>query len=106
MGDQMLRANIGGRALAGLAKAGVLLRRPYDPDRLTLHQTWRSAELPRRYADFRDSWLKHNPGWKYRFWSDADLRRLVATHRPEFLPTFDGYSDPICRIDAAQIGRA
>lgn len=64
-----------------------------------LHQTWKTANLPPRYAAFADGWRYHHPGWEYTLWTDADLRQLVAQRYPDFLPTFDSYVDPICRAD-------
>jgi len=68
----------------------------------TIHQTWKTAELPDRFMAFARSWRVHHPRWSWRLWSDADLRAFVATHEPAFLATYDAYVHPICRVDAAR----
>jgi mannosyltransferase OCH1-like enzyme len=41
-----------------------------------------------------------NPGWEYRFWTDADNRALIKEKFPESLAMFDGYTSAILRADA------
>jgi len=67
-----------------------------------LHQTWRDRAVPERWQPLRASWRRHHPRWEHRFWTDADLRRLVADHYPGFLRAYDAYEHPICRVDAAR----
>jgi len=67
-----------------------------------LHQTWKDARVPERWRGARASWRAHHPGWEHRFWTDADLRALVARHDPDFLPVYDAYRDDISRVDAAR----
>jgi len=47
-------------------------------------------------------WKKTHPEFEYKFWSDADNRALVAKEYPWFLPTYDAYTHPIQRADAAR----
>ena len=68
----------------------------------TIHQTWKTHSLPAALRPLRESFRKHHPGWEHRLWSDADNRELVARHYPWFLPIYDGYSEPIMRVDAAR----
>jgi mannosyltransferase OCH1-like enzyme len=67
-----------------------------------IHQTWKDARVPARWLPLQRSWQRHHPGWEYRFWTDADLRSLVARDYPWFLVTYDGYREPIKRVDAAR----
>ena len=43
-----------------------------------IHQTWKTAEVPARFAAFARSWRTHHPRWSWRMWSDADLRAFLA----------------------------
>jgi len=38
-----------------------------------IHQIWLGSPFPEKYKIFRDSWLRHHPGWEYRLWTDADV---------------------------------
>lgn len=67
-----------------------------------IHQLWKDAVVPDRYAPLVASWRKHHPDWQYRLWTDADLRDFVARHYPDFLAVYDGYRQPISRADAAR----
>jgi hypothetical protein len=63
------------------------------------HQLWKTHDTPARYAALRETWLRRNPGWKMRLWSDDDLADLVETHYPQLAPLFHGYRHPIARAD-------
>jgi glycosyltransferase involved in cell wall biosynthesis len=65
-----------------------------------IHQTWKTTEVPGHLSFFQRTWAAHHPGWEYRFWTDADCRDFIASQYPHFLPIYDGYADPICRVDA------
>ena len=58
------------------------LRRPI-PHRL--HQSWKSAAIPKVWAPFIRSWVDLHPGWSYTFYSDDALRRFFVAELPEFL---------------------
>ena len=36
-----------------------------------------------------------NPSWAFWLWTEEDCRRLIATHYPSFLRTYDDYGDPV-----------
>ncbi len=65
-----------------------------------IHQTWKSREVPEHLRGFARSWQAHHPGWEHRLWTDADNRAFLARHYPHFLPYYDAYATPICRVDA------
>jgi len=67
-----------------------------------IHQSYKTSQLPARWADTPDAWRNTHPEYEYKFWSDADNRELVRTKYPWFLPTYDGYAHPISRADAAR----
>ena len=70
-----------------------------------VHQTWNGCEtdLPAKQAEWRARCMRLNPDWTFWIWTDADNRRLMASHYPDFLSTYDGYDANIKRIDAARI---
>ena len=66
-----------------------------------IHQTYKSVEqIPGCWKDSPNSWISNHPTWTYKFWSDADCRKLVNKYFPKFLPVFDGYKHNIQRADA------
>lgn len=67
-----------------------------------IHQTWKTADLPANLAALQATWLAQHPHWEYRLWTDADNRALIVEHEPWFLPIYDSYPSPICRVDAAR----
>lgn len=67
-----------------------------------IHQTWKTADVPENLRFFQGTWLAHHPDWEYRFWTDADCRDFIASWYPNFLPIYDGYQTPICRVDAVR----
>lgn len=65
-----------------------------------IHQTWKSSEVPEKFAGYVATWKSLHPDWEYRLWTDADARSFIAEEYPWFLDTFDGYPDNIARADA------
>jgi mannosyltransferase OCH1-like enzyme len=64
-----------------------------------LHQLWKTAEVPARFTALRETWRRHNPHWRFRLWTDADLAALVAERYPELAAIYHGYRQGICRAD-------
>ena len=67
-----------------------------------IHQSWKSHELPPRWASLQQTWITHHPQWEYRFWTDDDNRRLIAAEYPELLSTYDSYPLGINRAELAR----
>ena len=67
-----------------------------------IHQSYKTANLPARWADVPQAWRTTHPNWEYRFWSDKENRELVRTSFPWLLETYDGYKYPIQRADVAR----
>ncbi|HEX4199691.1 MAG TPA: glycosyltransferase [Caulobacteraceae bacterium] len=65
----------------------------------TLHQLWKTQDVPARFTALRETWRTRNPGWTIRLWTDRDLEDLVASRYPELLEMYRGYAAPICRAD-------
>jgi mannosyltransferase OCH1-like enzyme len=66
---------------------------------LILHQTWRNLELPPRFARWRAAWRALHPHWEHRFYTDADIRRIVTDRAPQLLGTLDALPYPVQRVD-------
>lgn len=67
-----------------------------------IHQTWKTDVLPPALEVLRQSWLTRHPAWQHVLWTDADLRAFLLRHYPWFIPTYDGYDEPIKRVDACR----
>ncbi len=46
-----------------------------------IHQIWLGSPVPKRYKQWRDSWIKHHPGWIYMLWTDEEVKSLHLTNR-------------------------
>lgn len=64
-----------------------------------IHQLWKDAEIPERYAGLCESWRRLNPGWERRLWTDRDLAELVEARYPALLALYKGYPENINRAD-------
>jgi hypothetical protein len=64
-----------------------------------LHQTWKSRDLPPKYARWSESFRRHLPDWEYRFWDDDACLGLVKESYPQYLDTYLGLRNPAERSD-------
>ena len=64
-----------------------------------LHQTWRTVDLPPPYAEWRAGWIANHPGWTYRLYDDAAMRRIITSRAPQWLSTFDALPQMIQRVN-------
>ena len=65
-----------------------------------IHQTWKTENIPKEYADFAESVKNNNPEYEYQLWTDEDNRNLIKDTYPWFLDTYDSYKHGIERADA------
>ena len=65
-----------------------------------IHQTWKTAEIPRKLTKWVKSWLKKNPDYEYWLWTDKSARQLIAERHPFLLNAYDNYPEGIRRADA------
>ena len=77
--------------------------RPLDKTVRIIHQSWKVATLPKRFAGWSKSWSSCFPGWERKLWTDADNRDLIVKEYPWFLSTYDSFPSTIYRADAARI---
>ncbi len=68
----------------------------------TLHQTWKTEDIPERFRPWVESVRRENPDFEHRLWTDADNLRLIEEHYPWFLDTYLAYQHPVERADAAR----
>jgi mannosyltransferase OCH1-like enzyme len=65
-----------------------------------IFQTWKSREVTNPFMKrWQESWINLNPTYKYTIWDDDDNRAFVKERFPEFLTTYDSYTQNICRAD-------
>ena len=62
---------------------------PRDPPPNIVHQSWRTAEIPKVVANFVSGWQKL-PNFSHRLWTDDANRQRFAARLPELLPLYDG----------------
>lgn len=67
-----------------------------------LHQMWKDAAVPPRFAAWQASWRRRNPGWELRFWTDATLADFVRRRWPGLFGAWSGYPQAIMRADLAR----
>lgn len=65
-----------------------------------IHQTWKNGRVTRLSAQRIKTWLTKNPGWEYKFWTNALGRDFMVKNYPEHMPMYDGYKQDIKRADA------
>ncbi len=49
-----------------------------------------------------DSWIKQNPSWEYRFWTDDDLLTFFQNERPDLLDLYLSYPRAVQKADLAR----
>lgn len=64
-----------------------------------IHQTWKDIYVPGEFHANVQSFVKHNPGYRYYFWTDDAARDLIADRHPQLLETFDNYVEPVRKAD-------
>jgi len=67
-----------------------------------LHQTWKSDAVPSKYSSHISSWRRLHRHWKFEFWDDSRIRRLMTENFPHYSKEFDRMSG-IKRADVARI---
>jgi hypothetical protein len=67
-----------------------------------IHQTWKSQNVPDRFAGQATSWKTRNPRWQYVLWTNRMLLDFVAARYPQLLAVYCAYLKPVQRADAAR----
>ena len=57
--------------------------RPLPSSRVSrlIHQSWVDLDVPDKFKEWQESWVRLNPGWKYVMWTD-DANRCAITPQP------------------------
>ena len=50
----------------------------------------------------RQSWVKLNPGWEVRLWTDVDLHDFMTRYHPDMLDIYTAYPNSVQRADCAR----
>lgn len=67
-----------------------------------LHQMWKDAAVPPRFAAWRESWRRFHPDWEHRFWTDDSLDAFVRRRFPSLHDLYRAYPEGIMRADLAR----
>ena len=69
-----------------------------------IHQSWKTNDIPHDIykKEWIDSWLKKNPDWEYKLWTDEDNRNLIKEHYPQYLDLYDSYQTGVSKADIAR----
>lgn len=68
----------------------------------TIHQTWKTEQVPSLLQKLADRWKELHGDWKYILWTDEMNRSFVRKEYPRFLPVYDAYPYNIQRVDAVR----
>jgi UDP:flavonoid glycosyltransferase YjiC (YdhE family) len=71
-----------------------------------IHQIWHPfawPEMPPDWQRFAATWQRQHPEFAYRLWGPAESRSFVAEQYPDFLAMYDGYAQPIQRVNALRV---
>ena len=83
-----------------------LMKRPLSPVNGSIpkiiHQSWKSEELPERFAHWSDTWRMHHPDWEWVLWTNEDNKALVDLHFGWFKEKYDDLEYEILRVDTAR----
>ena len=64
-----------------------------------IHQSWKTTDLPPKFANWSETWKETHPGWVYLLWTDQDNRLLVERYYPHLLKFYDELPRNILRVD-------
>jgi mannosyltransferase OCH1-like enzyme len=64
-----------------------------------LHQTSRTAELPKRWRHTIDATRRLHSDWRYELWTDQRMNRYIDERHPRLAPVFHGFERGIMRAD-------
>jgi UDP:flavonoid glycosyltransferase YjiC (YdhE family)/mannosyltransferase OCH1-like enzyme len=81
------------------SKVGTTILQEIPP---VIHVLWKSRQLPRDLAAYLSTWVTHHPNWSCLLWTDEDCREFLRRHYSWFLSIYEGYPEPIMRVDAVR----
>jgi mannosyltransferase OCH1-like enzyme/UDP:flavonoid glycosyltransferase YjiC (YdhE family)/GT2 family glycosyltransferase len=81
------------------SKTGTTMIQEIPP---VIHVLWKDRNLPRDLAAYLSTWITHHPNWTCLLWTDEDCREFLRRHYSWFLSIYEGYPEPIKRVDAVR----
>lgn len=66
----------------------------------TIHQTWKTSQVPDRLVGCQQSWRTQNPNAEYKLWTDLDMDAFVKEHHGYFYDRWKDYPHSIQRVDS------
>lgn len=69
-----------------------------------IHQIWWQGldKLPKKYHNFRETWINKHPGWKIIYWNKINIYQLINLYYPSLKVLIDDYPLMIQKIDMAK----
>lgn len=69
-----------------------------------IHQIWWQGldKLPKKYHNFKKSWIINHPGWKIIYWDQTKINDLIKFNYPRLKKLLDDYPHMIQKIDFAK----
>lgn len=67
-----------------------------------IYQTWKTTIVPEVWKEAQNSVRSMNPDYEYVFLTDADNRKIIEQHFPDFLQVYDEFPYNIQRADAVR----
>ena len=64
-----------------------------------IHQTAKTADIPRQWRTFQQTVRSLHPSWEYKLWTDDDNLTLVSSAAPQWLPLYQTLPRNIMRAD-------
>jgi len=64
-----------------------------------IHQTYKTSDVPDRVKGLMRTWAEKNPGWKTRFYNDAECYKFVEREFPEYYDAYVSLPKDVERSD-------
>lgn len=66
-----------------------------------IHQCWegKTEPLPENYKKLSNTWVKNHKDWCFIVWNESLMIDLVKRHFPEYLETYQSFSNSVQRWD-------
>ena len=87
-----------GLTAAGAATDARSLPMPLMIPRI-IHQTYKTSDVPDRVKGLMRTWAEKNPGWKTRFYNDAECYKFVEREFPEYYDAYVSLPKDVERSD-------
>jgi mannosyltransferase OCH1-like enzyme len=65
----------------------------------TIHQTWKTNSIPEKFKKYQQSWMKKNPDFQYKLWTDEDNDNLIKNHYPQYYDLYQSFDQKILKVD-------